>query len=151
MKSKFLLCLATVFAATILSPALSSAAESSLNWLTSSPAALAKAKNENKKVLIDFTGSDWCGWCMKLDREVFSTPEFAAYAAKNLVLLQVDFPRTRHQSDDQKQANQKLAQQYGIQGYPTIIVLNSGGNKVGELGYMPGGPQAFISALEKLK
>lgn len=122
-----------------------------LDWQTDLPKAQAQAKTEKKLVLLDFTGSDWCGWCIKLNKEVFSQPEFSEYAKKNLVAVEVDFPRKKKLSAAQKQANDVLARKYEIQGYPTIIVLNSEGKKVGELGYQPGGPKAFIAALEKLK
>lgn len=122
-----------------------------LNWQTDLPKAQAQAKAEHKLVMLDFTGSDWCGWCIKLNNEVFSQPEFAEYAKKNLVPVEVDFPRKKKLSPAQKSANDALGRKYNIQGYPTIIVLNSAGQKVGELGYMKGGPKAFIAELEKLK
>ena len=111
---------------------------------------LAKAKAEKKRVLVDFTGSDWCGWCVKLDREVFSQAEFKEYAAKNLVLVEVDFPQTKPQSKAQQAKNKALAEKYSIRGYPTVLIFNAAGKEIGKLGYMPGGPQAFIEALEKL-
>ena len=120
-------------------------------WLTDAPKAQAQAKKENKLVLLDFTGSDWCGWCIKLKGEVFDLKEFKDYADKNLVLVEVDFPRKKQLSADQKKANKALQEQYKIQGYPTIIVLNGEGKKVGELGYVKGGPKAFIAELDKLK
>lgn len=126
-------------------------AAESLTWLTDLPKAQAQAKAEKKLVMIDFTGSDWCGWCIKLNKEVFSQPEFAEYAKKNIVAVEVDFPRKKKLSAEQKAANDALGQKYDIKGYPTIIVLDSEGKKVGELGYMKGGPTAFIAALEKLK
>ena len=86
-----------------------------------------------------------------LRRQVFSQPEFADYAAKHLVLLEVDFPRAKALSDAQKVANQKLADQFGIYGLPTVVVLDSSGKKIGELGYMHGGPKSFIAALENLR
>ena len=122
-----------------------------LEWQTDLPKAQAQAKTEKKLVMLDFTGSDWCGWCIKLNKEVFSQPEFAEYAKTNLVAVEVDFPTKKKLSEAQKQANDALAKKYEIQGYPTIIVLNSEGKKVGELDYQPGGPKAFIAALEKLK
>lgn len=122
-----------------------------LDWMTDLPKAQAKAKAEKKMVMMDFTGSDWCGWCIKLDKEVFSTPEFAEYAKKNLVLVEVDFPRKKKQSAEQKKANDELQKKYKIQGYPTIIVLNGEGKQIGELGYMKGGPKAFTAELDKLK
>jgi len=120
-------------------------------WGTDAVKAQKQAKEENKLVLLDFTGSDWCGWCIKLNKEVFSTKEFKEYADKNLVLVEVDFPRKKAQSEEQKQANRALQKKYGIRGYPTIIVLDGDGNKVGKLGYMKGGPAAFIAELDKLK
>jgi thioredoxin-related protein len=126
-----------------------SAAEA--EWLTDLPKAQVRAKEEKKLVMLDFTGSDWCGWCIKLHKEVFSLAEFAEYAKKNLVLVEVDFPRKKRLSAEQKKANDALAKKYNIEGYPTIIVLNGEGKKVGELGYQPGGPKAFIAELDKLK
>ena len=131
--------------------ALFQAGAAELQWLTDVPKAQEKAKAENKLVMLDFTGSDWCGWCIKLNKEVFSQPEFIEYAQKNLVPVEVDFPRKKEQSAEQKKANQALQKQYKIRGYPTIIVLNSEGKQIGELGYQPGGPKAFIESLEKLK
>jgi thioredoxin-related protein len=122
-----------------------------LKWLTDLPKAQEQAKAEKKLVMLDFTGSDWCGWCIKLHKEVFSQPEFSDYAKKNLVLVEVDFPRSKPQSEAQKSANQALQTKYSIEGYPTIIVLDANGKKVGQLGYEPGGPKAFIAELDKLK
>lgn len=120
-------------------------------WGTDVPKAIAKAKAENKLVILDFTGSDWCGWCMKLKQEVFDTPEFEAYAAKNLVLVEVDFPRKKELGPDLRAANKALAAKYGVKGYPTIWVLEGSGMPVGKLGYMEGGPKTFIAELAKLK
>jgi thioredoxin-related protein len=130
---------------------ISATAAESVNWLTDLPKAQAAAKAEKKLVLLDFTGSDWCGWCIKLNKEVFSQPEFAEYAKKNLVCVEVDFPSKKKLSAEQKQANDALAKKYKIEGYPTIVVLDGDGKKVGELGYMKGGPKAFIAELDKLK
>ena len=113
--------------------------------------AIAKAKAENKMVLLDFTGSDWCGWCIKLDKEVFSKKEFKDYAKENLVLVEVDFPQGKRQTKKLKEQNEKLKNEHSIKGYPTIIVLNPEGQKVGQLGYMPGGPAPFIEKLNGFK
>jgi len=122
-----------------------------LKWITDAVKAQAQAKAEKKMVFLDFTGSDWCGWCIRLNKEVFSTPEFATYAKKNLVLVEVDFPRRKEQSAEQKKANEALQSKYRIEGYPTIIVLDGDGKQIGELGYMRGGPKTFIEALDKLR
>lgn len=141
---KLALCLLVCFAVAQLKA-------SALPWRTDLPKAQSEAKAENKLVMMDFTGSDWCVWCKKLEQEVFSTPEFADYAKKNLVLMEVDFPQKKKQSAELKKANDALQKKYKIEGYPTIIVLNGDGKKVGELGYMRGGPKAFIAELEKLR
>jgi len=122
-----------------------------LGWLTDLDKAQQKAKAEKKMVMLDFTGSDWCGPCIKLNKEVFSTDEFGKYAKDNLVLVEVDFPQHKQQSAAQKKANEELEKRFKVEGYPTIILLNAEGKKIGELGYQPGGPKAFIAQLEKLK
>jgi protein disulfide-isomerase len=124
--------------------------EAKTTWLTNFDAAQARARAEKKWLLIDFTGSDWCPPCIMLERQVFAQPEFKAYAAQHLVLLQVDFPRRKELSDEQKAANEKLAERFEIDGFPTVVVLDSAGKILGQLGYMRGGPEAFIAALEKL-
>lgn len=145
MKSLRLLALSVALFAT------SAFAEGKAGWLTNYKQAQETAKSDKKLLLVDFTGSDWCGWCIKLDKEVFSKPEFKEYASKNLVLMEADFPRTKQLSATEQSQNEQLAQQYGIQGFPTIVVLNSDGKKVGEIGYTPGGPAAFIAELEKFR
>lgn len=126
-------------------------AEADKLWLTDFPAAQATAARENKLLLMDFTGSDWCSWCIKLKEEVFSQTEFKEYAAQNLVLLEVDFPQRKKQSREQVVANEALRDKFKIEGYPTIIVLDSAGKQIGQLGYEPGGPKNFIGQIEKLK
>lgn len=143
VKKIFLLSFALISSATLL--------RADLNWLTDYDTAKAQAKTDNKLMLLDFTGSDWCGWCKRLNAEVFSTPQFQDYANKNLILVELDFPRAKPQTDDIKKQNSQLASQYQIEGFPTVIVLNADGKKVGTLGYMEGGPQTFIAALEKLR
>jgi thioredoxin-related protein len=83
-----------------------------------------------------------------LKKEVFSQAEFESYASKNLTLLEVDFPRSKFQTPERKAKNQALAQHYGIQGYPTLILMDNKGKKIGELGYMPGGPKPFIDKVK---
>ena len=123
-----------------------------VEWMTDFNRAQAKAKSENKIVLMDFTGSDWCSWCMKFDKEVLSTDKFKEYASKNLVLVLVDFPNRKPQSDDLKKANEVLGKKYSVDGYPTFVVLNKDGKEIGrQLGYAEGGPEAFIEKLDKFK
>ncbi len=112
---------------------------------------LAQGGSEKKLILLDFTGSDWCPWCIKLDKEIFSQKEFKDYAKDNLVLVELDFPRSKKLPKHTEEQNDSLQQEFKIEGYPTVIVLNAQGKKVGQLGYMEGGPKAFIAELDKLK
>ena len=121
-------------------------------WLNDYTKAQQEATTNNKFLLLDFTGSDWCGWCKKFDKEILSQPQFKDYARENLVLVEVDFPRAKPQSVELRKQNQELAQQYQVQGFPTIVVLNGNGQKIWQYdGYFPGGPDAFIAQLEKLR
>ncbi|HTL74235.1 MAG TPA: thioredoxin family protein [bacterium] len=126
------------------------AAEST--WLTDLPKAEAQAKAENKIILMDFTGSDWCGWCIKFKKEVLDTKEFQEYAAKNVVLVELDYPNKKEQSADLKKANADLKKQYKVNGFPTLVVLDKDGKEIGrQVGYSKGGPEAFIAKLESFK
>lgn len=120
-------------------------------WLMDYRAAIAKAEAEDKAILVNFTGSDWCGWCVKLRREVFDTPEFLRFAEHNFVLLEVDFPKRKQLSTAQKQANERLSERFEITGFPTIIILNKGGVKIGQYGYLRGGPANYIAELKKTR
>jgi len=126
------------------------AAEST--WLTDLPKAEAQAKAENKIILMDFTGSDWCGWCIKFKKEVLDTKEFQEYAAKNVVLVELDYPNKKEQSADLKKANADLKKKYKVNGFPTLVVLDKDGKEIGrQVGYSKGGPEAFIAKLESFK
>ena len=121
-----------------------------LAWTENLEQAIEVAKNEDKNILINFTGSDWCKWCFKLDGEVFSKKEFAAYADENLVLVKLDFPRTIKQSEAQKYYNRNLKQKYGVRGYPTIVLLDKNGEMVNVTGYQPGGAEKYVEHIEKI-
>jgi thioredoxin-related protein len=119
-------------------------------WLTDLDKAKEQAAKEDKAILMDFTGSDWCGWCIKLDEEVFSKKKFKDYAKKHFVLLELDFPRKKEQSDELKEQNRELAKKFGIEGFPTVILTDAKGRKFGETGYQEGGPEAYIKHLDEL-
>ena len=119
-----------------------------LNWEENLETALQKAKAENKAVLVNFTGSDWCQWCIKLSDEVFSKSEFEDYAEDNLILVRLDFPRSIEQSAETKLYNNQLAQRYGVQGFPTVLLFNSQGQMVLQTGYLPGGPVTYVEHLK---
>ncbi len=126
-------------------------AQTTAGWSENQVQALQQAKSEHKLVLLDFTGSDWCTWCLQMDKDVFSTPEFKEYAKQHLELVEVDFPHAKSLPADVKRQNDQLQKQYDVEGFPTIVVLNAAGKKVGEFeGYQEGGPKAFIDQLEKL-
>src|SRR6478672_1566308 len=128
------------------------AAADKLDWQTDLAKAQAQAKKENKLILLDFTGSDWCGWCIKLNHDTFSKPEWSAYAKTNLVLVEVDFPRDKELSAAQKTANEALQKKYKVGGFPTIIVIDADGKTVwSNEGYLSGGPKAMIDAIEAAK
>lgn len=114
--------------------------------------AVAQAKAENKLVLLDFTGSDWCPPCMQLHKEIFSQPPFQAYAASNLVFLTVDFPSKFHLSPDAAATNDLLSTQFKVEGFPTLIALNGDGKEIWRnLGYIDGGFKELASQLAAAK
>ncbi|MCF7847797.1 MAG: thioredoxin family protein [Kiritimatiellales bacterium] len=120
-------------------------------WETDFSKASAKAKAENKYMLLDFSGSDWCGWCIKLDNEVFSKGEFKQYAKENLVLVMLDFPRNKSkQGAEVIKQNDELAKKFGIRGFPTVIILNPAGKPVAQTGYQDGGPVKYVEHIKGL-
>jgi len=118
-------------------------------WLTNLEQAEKIAQEKNVPILVNFTGSDWCSWCKRLRDEVFDLKEFKDYAKDHLVLLKLDFPRNKKQSDEVKNYNRKLMNKYGVRGFPTILILDADGKVLSQLGYQPGGPKAFINTLEE--
>lgn len=118
-------------------------------WLTDFEAAKKQAAAEKKDILVDFTGSDWCGWCIKLDKEVFSTPAFKAQ--KDFVLVSLDFPRRKEIPADQKAKNEALMRQWGVRGFPTIILTNAKGEAYARTGYQAGGPDKYLPHLAELR
>lgn len=119
-----------------------------LKWHTSLDTAMAESKKTGKPILADFTGSDWCSWCIKLHKEVFAKPEFGAWAKSNVVLLELDFPMKKKQDQAVKKANEALAEKYKIEGFPTVLVLSASGKEIGRLGYEAGGPSVWIKKAE---
>lgn len=119
-------------------------------WEVDLDRALQQARNENRVVLMDFTGSDWCGWCKRLEAEVLATREFENYAGQNLVCVRLDFPRSFALPPNRAQRNAELAQRFGVKGFPTLILLDSDGAELGRTGYQPGGATAYIRHLEQM-
>ncbi len=113
------------------------------DWMTDLEAAKAKAAAEGKAVLVDFTGSDWCGWCIRLKRDVFDKPAFAEYAKDKFVLMEVDVPNNPKFDRALLQRNRELCEQFKVPGFPTIMVLTPEGETVG--GFV-GGKAGFEEA-----
>lgn len=121
----------------------------SLAWSDNFAAASAQARSESKLVLLNFTGTDWCVWCHRLRDEVFLTPAFAAYAARDVVLVEVDFPRGKKLPPEVQEQNRMLDERYNVSGYPTVILVTPDGRELGRTGYMRGGPKTFIRELRR--
>ncbi len=119
-------------------------------WFTSLELAKAESAKRKVPILANFSGSDWCGWCIKLDKEVFSTPVFEKYASENLVLLHLDFPRKKAQSDEIKKQNEALLEKFQVTGFPTIILLDADGKLIEKTSYQPGGAENYVKHLSGL-
>ena len=124
-----------------------------LTWHTDLVKAIEISTKEKKPLMLFFTGSDWCGWCIRLQNEVFKMPEFIEWANDNVVLVDIDFPNNKSkQSTELQQQNNLLQQQFSVQGYPTIHFVRpdkidgkTSLTKLGNTGYRAGGPAAWIS------
>ena len=120
-----------------------------VSWLTDLDEGIKVAKAEKKAILVDFTGSDWCGWCIRLKKEVFDQKEFAV-ATKDFVLVELDYPQKKKQSAEVKAKNKVLAEKFGIEGFPTILLLDSNGVPFAQTGYEAGGPVKYLAHLADL-
>ena len=109
------------------------------------------SKKTKKPLLLFFTGSDWCGWCIRLQTEVFKTPEFKKWANENVVLVELDFPRRTALAPEITEQNNQLQQFFAVQGYPTVWFVNGSNvdgkvniDKLGSTGYLAGGPKVWL-------
>lgn len=119
------------------------------DWTSDYDAALQKARQEQKRLLVNFTGSDWCPYCIRLKEEIFSKPEFVAWAKQHVVLVELDFPRRKKLPEALVEQNKKLQEQFGIEGFPTVVFVGADGKEVSRLGYEGGGPTPWIAAAER--
>lgn len=119
-------------------------------WDTNLEAAQAVAEVEGKHLFVYFAGSDWCGWCERFHNEVLTTSRFESYLNESFVPVLIDFPRGIEQTEALKEDNQALAQRMGIEGFPTVVLLDAEGNELGRLGYLPGGPNNYISEVRSI-
>lgn len=122
------------------------------NWNTNFETAKATAKAQNKPIILVFQGSDWCAPCIKLDKEIWSSETFKAYADKNYIMMKADFPKRKANAlpEDQQKQNNQLAEKYNLNGYfPFVVILDANGKKLGETGYKKIAPQEYIDLINK--
>ncbi|MEZ6018313.1 MAG: thioredoxin family protein [Planctomycetota bacterium] len=122
-----------------------------LTWLRDFDLAAARAKEEGKDLLVDFTGSDWCVWCARLDAEVFQSPAFRARVAERFVLVELDFPRGElaQAAVPRPDRQEALKRRYAVSGFPTVLVVEPNGDLVCRQGYPEGGVTAFLAELDR--
>ena len=133
-------------------------AQEELTWHTDMSKAADISIKENKPMFLFFTGSDWCGWCIRLQKEVFKTPEFIKWAKENVVLVELDFPRKNNQSEEVKMQNAQLQQQLQVRGYPTVWFVSAAKTAeakvnltaLGSTGYVAGGPKVWIDGANQI-
>lgn len=137
---------------------LSIQAQDELTWHTDMSKAADISIKENKPMFLFFTGSDWCGWCIRLQKEVFKTPEFIKWAKESVVLVELDFPRKNNQTEAIKTQNLQLQQQLKVQGYPTVWFVGATKttdakvtlNALGSTGYVAGGPKVWLEGANQI-
>ncbi len=121
-------------------------------WYTNYDEAVKVSKKSGKPILVNFTGSDWCGWCIRLQNEVFDKPDFKKWASKKVVLLELDFPQHKVLKPDLKKQNTILGQKYAsvVPGFPTILFMDPDGTVFGKYGYDDGGPSKWTKMADRL-
>ena len=147
-----------IFIAFIALFSISTQAQEGLTWHTDMSKATDISIKENKPMFLFFTGSDWCGWCIRLQKEVFHTPDFIKWAKENVVLVELDFPRKNEQTDAVKMQNAQLQQQLQVKGYPTVWFVSAAKtadakvnlNALGSTGYVAGGPEKWLAAANQI-
>jgi len=125
-------------------------ADATLHWYTNMAEAQKAAEESDRPILVNFTGSDWCRWCIALSGEVLSQQTFIDYAAKELVTLKIDFPRRKQLPEDEVRENNLLAGKYGVRGFPTLVLLDTEGKLIARTGYRKGGADSYVEHLKGL-
>lgn len=120
-------------------------------WSTSYDDAVKQAKATNRPIMLYFSGSDWCPWCKKQWHEVFQTEDFASWSQDRVILVVVDFPRTKTLPAEQSQKNFSLQNKFGehLKSYPTTLFLNPKEEVIGKLGYKPDGKHGWMNRAQK--
>lgn len=132
-------------------------AQETLKWHTDVVQAVDIATKENKPLFLFFTGSDWCGWCKRLQKEVFQMPQFEKWAKEKVVLVELDFPRMKQLDPKIQQQNMEIAQMFQVRGYPTVWLVTASKNgtqvafgKLGSTGYIAGGPDVWLQSANQI-
>jgi protein disulfide-isomerase len=133
------------------------AQETELEWHTDVSKAIKISMENEKPLFFFFTGSDWCGWCIKLQKEVFFKPEFEKWAQDNITLVELDFPKRKKLDTSLQKQNDELRNMFAVRGYPTgwlvipeVLDKKINFKKLGKLGYVKGGPSAWIQVVENI-
>ena len=126
-------------------------------WYDNLDKAIEVSNKSKKPLMLFFTGSDWCGWCIRLQKEVFKTPEFSSWAKNNVILVELDFPRRKQMAPEIRQQNMQLAQSFGVQGYPTVWFARAtkkdgkvNFEQIGRTGYVAGGPTPWLGGANQM-
>jgi len=139
-----------VWGAMLLLAVMVTAGAAELSWSTNLSRAVKQAAVEKKNVFLLFTGSDWCPYCIQLEKTILSTDEFKKFAAAELVLVKIDFPQEKHMLPIQRQANEELQAKFKVEGFPTIFLLDAQGKTLGQVDNEAASPAAFITAIRQV-
>lgn len=122
------------------------------HWIADFDQAIEVAKKNGKDLLVDFTGSDWCPWCVRLHKEVFEFDSFLEAAEKSYVLVSLDYPRSEEaiKKVPNPARNAELAQKYRIDSYPTVLLVTASGDAYAKTGYREGGPDKYVESVKSL-
>lgn len=132
--------------------------QENLEWHTDIQKAVKLSEKTKKPMLLFFTGSDWCGWCIRLQKEVLKTPEFEKWAKDNVILVELDFPKRTQQPMELKQQNAQLNAFFKVRGYPTLWFAHGSKtdegkisfNALGSIGYVAGGPEKWLEGANQI-
>ncbi|SPN74036.1 Disulfide bond reductase DsbH precursor,Thioredoxin-related protein,Protein of unknown function, DUF255 [Chlamydia serpentis] len=122
-------------------------AVASIKWESYS-GALQSSKHDGKPVCLFFTGSDWCMWCTKMQKEILQTSEFANFSNKYLHMVEVDFPQKNNQSEEHRHQNRELKVQYKVTGFPEMVFINAEEEVLARMGFEPGGANSYIKKVK---
>jgi protein disulfide-isomerase len=122
----------------------------SVTWTTNYQDAVAQSKQNSQPIVLFFTGSDWCGWCKKLDAEALDTPDFAQATNGKFIFVKVDFPMKSKLDPQTAQQNNMLKQKYEIKGYPTLVIIDGNEKILATTGYEAGGGKKYANHLESI-